>query len=56
VTNRRPTADGPLVSVSELVKVYDLGEQQVHALRGITLDIGAGAARKSPRHSRTQAQ
>ena len=29
----------PLISVRDLKKRYDLGEMQVHALRGITLDV-----------------
>jgi putative ABC transport system ATP-binding protein len=32
----------PLISVRGLVKVYELGEQKVRALRGVTLDIRAG--------------
>ena len=32
----------PLVAVRDLEKTYDVGEVQVHALRGITLDIAAG--------------
>jgi putative ABC transport system ATP-binding protein len=32
----------PLISVRDLKKTYDLGETQVHALRGVTLDVGAG--------------
>jgi putative ABC transport system ATP-binding protein len=32
----------PLLSVRDLVKTYDLGELQVQALRGVTLDIAAG--------------
>jgi putative ABC transport system ATP-binding protein len=33
----------PVVAVRELQKIYDLGgEAQVHALRGVTLDISAG--------------
>jgi putative ABC transport system ATP-binding protein len=31
-----------LLSVRELTKTYDLGEQQVHALRGVTLDVSTG--------------
>jgi putative ABC transport system ATP-binding protein len=29
----------PLITVRELTKTYDLGETQVHALRGIALDV-----------------
>ena len=32
----------PSISVQDLTKVYDLGEIQVRALRGVTVDIGAG--------------
>jgi len=32
----------PVISVRELVKTYVLGEVEVHALRGVTLDIEAG--------------
>jgi putative ABC transport system ATP-binding protein len=32
----------PLISVRDLTKIYDLGEQQVRALRGITLDVMPG--------------
>jgi putative ABC transport system ATP-binding protein len=32
----------PLLSVRELVKTYDLGEMQVRALRGVTLDVMPG--------------
>jgi putative ABC transport system ATP-binding protein len=32
----------PIVRVRDLTKVYDLGEVQVHALRGIDLDVMAG--------------
>jgi putative ABC transport system ATP-binding protein len=31
-----------LIAVRDLTKTYDLGEMQVHALRGVTLDIQAG--------------
>jgi putative ABC transport system ATP-binding protein len=42
--NLQPNAAGqrPLLSVRELTKTYDLGELQVHALRGVTLDVSAG--------------
>jgi putative ABC transport system ATP-binding protein len=32
----------PLISVRDLKKTYDLGETQVHALRGVTLDVMPG--------------
>jgi putative ABC transport system ATP-binding protein len=32
----------PLIQVRELVKTYQMGEQTVHALRGVSLDIAAG--------------
>ncbi len=32
----------PVIQVENLHKTYDLGEVQVHALRGISLEIGAG--------------
>jgi putative ABC transport system ATP-binding protein len=38
----RSTAGSPLIQVRDLWKVYDLGDVQVEALRGVSLDIGAG--------------
>jgi putative ABC transport system ATP-binding protein len=32
----------PVIAVRDLVKTYDLGEMQVQALRGVTLDVKAG--------------
>jgi putative ABC transport system ATP-binding protein len=32
----------PLISARDLTKTYDLGETQVHALRGVTLDVRPG--------------
>ena len=32
----------PVIAVRNLVKTYDLGEMQVQALRGVTLDVNAG--------------
>ena len=32
----------PVISVRDLTKIYDVGEVQVPALRGITLDVAAG--------------
>ena len=31
--------NAPLISVRELTKTYDLGETQVHALRGVSLQV-----------------
>jgi putative ABC transport system ATP-binding protein len=36
------TRAAALISVRDLVKTYDLGEQQVRALRGVTLDVHQG--------------
>ena len=32
----------PVISASEITKTYELGETQVHALAGVTLDILPG--------------
>jgi putative ABC transport system ATP-binding protein len=32
----------PVISIRDLTKVYDVGEVQVHALRGVSLDVEAG--------------
>jgi putative ABC transport system ATP-binding protein len=32
----------PLVSIRDLTKTYDLGEVQVHALRGVTIEVSPG--------------
>jgi len=32
----------PLIAIRELSKVYPMGEAEVHALRGVSLEIGAG--------------
>jgi putative ABC transport system ATP-binding protein len=37
----RPEA-GPLIRIEEAHKYYDLGAARVHALRGVSLDVGAG--------------
>ena len=38
-----PVSPGePLLSVRDLTKTYDVGELQVHALRGVTLDVMGG--------------
>jgi len=34
--------DTPLITIENVTKVYDLGEQKVHALRGISLKIFPG--------------
>ena len=35
-------SDGAVIRVEDVHKYYDLGETKVHALRGLTLDIGKG--------------
>ena len=35
-------ADVPLIATRDLVKVYRMGETEVHALAGVTLDVGRG--------------
>ena len=35
-------SDGAVIRVEDVHKYYDLGETKVHALRGLTLDIGRG--------------
>ena len=37
-----PAADPALIEVRDLVKTYRLGEHQIHALRGVSLDVAAG--------------
>ncbi|MBP1656644.1 MAG: transporter, ATP-binding protein [Bacteroidetes bacterium] len=37
-----PQRNGPLIQISHLVKNYQLGEVEVHALRGISLDVQHG--------------
>ncbi|HSQ75948.1 MAG TPA: ABC transporter ATP-binding protein [Bacteroidota bacterium] len=37
-----PQRNGPLIQISHLVKNYQLGEVEVHALRGVTLDVHPG--------------
>jgi putative ABC transport system ATP-binding protein len=41
-TNGRPSADGAVVSAKEVSRQYGKGETAVHALRGVSLDIGGG--------------
>jgi putative ABC transport system ATP-binding protein len=36
------TASGPLIEAHDLTKVYAMGDNVVHALRGVSLAIGAG--------------
>ena len=36
------TNNGDLIQIKELTKVYQMGDIQVHALRGVTLDVRAG--------------
>ena len=35
-------ADGPIIQLRDVHKVYDAGDNAVHALRGIDLDVAAG--------------
>ncbi len=37
-----PSWTGPVIKVEDLHKYYDLGETKVHALRGVSLEIGRG--------------
>jgi len=37
-----PRSDTPVIRLENVHKTYDLGEVQVHALRGVTLEIRAG--------------
>jgi putative ABC transport system ATP-binding protein len=41
-TNGRPYADGNVVSARDVNRQYGKGETAVHALRGVSLDIGQG--------------
>jgi len=38
----RPTAEGPVFRARGVTKVYEMGEVQVHALRGVDLDLYPG--------------
>ncbi|MBN1519160.1 MAG: ABC transporter ATP-binding protein [Spirochaetales bacterium] len=40
--SRAGDAGVPVVSVRELHRVYHVGDEEVHALRGVSLDIGRG--------------
>jgi len=40
--NGQSTASQPLIAIRNFVKTYDLGEMQVKALRGVTLDVHPG--------------
>ena len=35
-------SSSPFLAVRDLTRTYDLGETQVHALRGVTLDVMPG--------------
>jgi putative ABC transport system ATP-binding protein len=37
-----PSASVPVISVRDIARTYDLGETQVRALRGVTLDVQPG--------------
>ena len=40
-----PSAGEPILCVRDATKVYQLGDTQVHALRGVTLTINRGENR-----------
>jgi putative ABC transport system ATP-binding protein len=42
MTPTQASGGRPLIAVEELSKTYDLGEQQVRALRGVTLEVRPG--------------
>jgi putative ABC transport system ATP-binding protein len=42
VVDAGEAAGAPLIHLSDVEKVYDAGETAVHALRGVSLDAGAG--------------
>ncbi len=35
-------SDTPIIAIKDITKVYDLGEQKVEALRGVSLEIFPG--------------
>ena len=39
---QRPALDGPIIKVRELRKTYHVGDIDVHALRGVNLEVGRG--------------
>ena len=41
-TGRSPALGAPVIQVENLHKTYDLGEVQVHALRGVSLSVHPG--------------
>jgi putative ABC transport system ATP-binding protein len=42
IHNQAPSGAGPTILVEQVHKTYDLGEVQVHALRGVTLTVYPG--------------
>src|SRR5580658_4866095 len=37
-----PMSDAPIISIRDLRKIYHAGEVEVHALRGVNLDVQRG--------------
>jgi putative ABC transport system ATP-binding protein len=40
--DRAPAPDGPIIHTEELWRTYVMGAEEIHALRGITFEIGRG--------------
>jgi len=41
-TAARDTFDGPLIQAEDLWRTYEMGAEEIHALRGVTFTIGLG--------------